>query len=56
MDKPIDMYVDHILELVIQKAFVDLPQSDGAAARSLFGYFSASPQAEAKLSSKQVQG
>jgi len=49
--------VDHILELVTKKAFVDLPQSAGAmsAARSLVGHFSSSPQAEAKLLSKQVQ-
>jgi hypothetical protein len=47
--------IDHLLELVTEIAFDDIPESAGAllAARKLIGHFSSSSQAQSKLLSLQ---
>jgi len=50
--------IDHLLQLVTQKAFSDLPMSEGTlkACRNLVIFFNSSPQATIKLLGMQVEG
>jgi hypothetical protein len=50
--------IDHLLQLVTRKAFLDLPQSEGTlkACCCLVNFFNASPKATKKLLGKQVEG
>ena len=50
--------IDHLLQLVIKKAFSDLSMSEGIlkACRNLVSFFNSSSQATTKLFGKQVKG
>jgi len=51
-------YIDHLWQLVTQKAFSYSPMSEEAlkACRNLLTFFNSSPQATTKLLGKQVEG